>query len=187
MSWSCSRRLHEHQDSPLPTHHCQQHSLGVGFGLFRPFGSLSLTPQGPQGGNFPPTPSKPPQPAQYVLHEFAFGSLGAESHQVVGTHHPPRVLVLAQGTCQAEGTLTGTRHHRRAVGALLSLQPRAPIPSCPSSPCLQKPRSYQGQPTVLAVPPTCRKGQSLVLHSPAGTRDSGDNAHSAGITQGWAG
>lgn len=146
------------------------------------------------GREFPPQPpSKPPQPAQYVLHEFALGSLRAEPHQVVGTHHPPRVLVLAQGTCQAEGTLTGTQ------GTLTGTQgssavPAAPSPNpllsppCPSSPCLQKPRSYQGQPTVLAVPSTCGKGQSLLLHSPAGHWGQCSlQPNAAGIAQGWAG
>ena len=35
-------------------------------------------------------------------------------------------------------------------------------------PCLQKPRSYQGQSLILDSGSMCRKGHSLLLHSPAG-------------------
>lgn len=39
-------------------------------------------------------------------------------------------------------------------------------------PCLQKPRSYHGQSLILDSGSMCRKGHSLLLHSPAGTPDT---------------
>lgn len=102
----------------------------------------------------------PPQRAHYLLHESAVGSFWAEAHEVVGTHHPPRVLVLAQGTCHAK-----ERFPSRWVA---DRQPPSPSTHPSSSPCLQKPRSYEGQPTMLAS--ACRRGQSLLLHSPAGAK-----------------
>lgn len=55
-------------------------------------------------------------------------------------------------------------------------------PPPPHLPCLQKPRSYQGQSLILDSGSMCRKGHSLLLHSPAGkprhasTRDSSGRA-----------
>lgn len=45
------------------------------------------------------------------------------------------------------------------------------VPVFGPSPFLQKPRLYQGQALLLStVVSTCRKGQSLMLHSPVGSR-----------------
>lgn len=56
-------------------------------------------------------------------------------------------------------------------------------PPPPHLPCLQKPRSYQGQSLILDSGSMCRKGHSLLLHSPAGKPrhvSTGDSSGRAG-------
>lgn len=50
----------------------------------------------------------------------------------------------------------------------LALGSGEPEEACCHLPCLQKPRSYQGQSLILDSGSMCRKGHSLLLHSPAG-------------------
>ena len=50
--------------------------------------------------------------------------------------------------------------------------PLAGSPAPPHLPCLQKPRSYHGQSLILDSGSMCRKGHSLLLHSPVGTRQA---------------
>lgn len=60
--------------------------------------------------------------------------------------------------------------NRRDVHRVGEDGPLAGGPATSHLPCLQKPRSYHGQSLILDSGSMCRNGHSLLLHSPAGTR-----------------
>lgn len=119
--------------------------------------SSTQTPQGPRpppqpgrGGCPPLSPTgcvlSSPQPAPYILHEFALGSFRAEANEVVGTQHPLRVLVLAQGTCHAEERFpfAGTQYNTPCPAGVLGAQlsPAAPFPFSSLLPQAQIPTGH---------------------------------------------
>lgn len=135
-----------------------------------PFAGTQPCPTGVLGGQL--SPAAP----------FPFSSLGTLlPHTQIPTGQP--VPVSRQSTV-VHPTLALSPQRWQEVGLAVVSRPPSPMGrKCGqpwlrlgahpgthpgSSPYLQKPQWYQGQPVVLVEASACRKGQSLLLHSPVG-------------------
>lgn len=127
------------------------------------------------------SPRSPPlRPTPYSLHEFAVGSFWAEADEVVGTRHPPPVLVLARGSCHTRESLpsVGTGHCTQiSSGAPTATPPGLPThplgtrchpqptpPSSPSSGSIHPSSGAHGQ---LPLTPVCPSIWALTVPAEA--------------------